>query len=274
MLFQRALISFRLLGGKLFLEIYLRFLATSIQIPTHPDATRLAPLPTHCVHILFACIPGKSLQLCPTLCNPMDCRPQAPLSMGFSRQEYWSGLSFPFPGDLPNLAITPGSHVTCSGRSVLYHQHHLGRLHILICSYQHPIHLVLLFVCCLSPPMMWQFQWGQDFCLFVLLCAWTPIDAQYILIEWISKCIIKQLLRTYWFYFLLKNLREEGIFLIRSLRNTYRGSWPHLQLSHGEYTLLAMENVIISRRLAILLENSMNFFVLRMKTNKASRKKG
>ena len=30
---------------------------------------------------------------------------QAPLSMGFSRQEYWSGLPFPFPGDLPNPRI-------------------------------------------------------------------------------------------------------------------------------------------------------------------------
>ena len=34
---------------------------------------------------------------------------QFPLSMGFSRQEYWSGLPFPFPGDLPNPGIEPGS---------------------------------------------------------------------------------------------------------------------------------------------------------------------
>ena len=32
---------------------------------------------------------------------------QAPPSMGFSRQEYWSGLSFPSPGDLPDLGIEP-----------------------------------------------------------------------------------------------------------------------------------------------------------------------
>ena len=32
---------------------------------------------------------------------------QAPLSMGFSKQEYWSGLPFPFPGDLPNPGIEP-----------------------------------------------------------------------------------------------------------------------------------------------------------------------
>ena len=34
---------------------------------------------------------------------------QAPLSMGFSRQEYWSGLLFPSPGDLPNPGIKPTS---------------------------------------------------------------------------------------------------------------------------------------------------------------------
>ena len=34
---------------------------------------------------------------------------QAPLSMGFSRQEYWSGLPFPSPGDLPDPGIEPGS---------------------------------------------------------------------------------------------------------------------------------------------------------------------
>ena len=34
---------------------------------------------------------------------------QASPSMGFSRQEYWSGLPFPSPGDLPNPGIEPGS---------------------------------------------------------------------------------------------------------------------------------------------------------------------
>ena len=48
-------------------------------------------------------------QLCPTLCDPVDIACQAPLSMGFSRQEYWSGLPFPSPGDLPNPGIEPGS---------------------------------------------------------------------------------------------------------------------------------------------------------------------
>ena len=54
---------------------------------------------------------GKSFsQSCPTLGEPMDCIAyQAPLSMGFSRQEYWSGLPFPSPGDLPDPGIEHGS---------------------------------------------------------------------------------------------------------------------------------------------------------------------
>ena len=44
------------------------------------------------------------------LCDPMDSsRHQAPVSMGFSRQEYWSGLPFPSPGNLPNPGIEPRS---------------------------------------------------------------------------------------------------------------------------------------------------------------------
>ena len=45
------------------------------------------------------------IQLCPTLWDPMDGSLHAPLSIGFFRQEYWSGLPFPFPEDLPHLGI-------------------------------------------------------------------------------------------------------------------------------------------------------------------------
>ena len=56
------------------------------------------------------CSAGKS---CPTLCDSMDCSPLAPLSMEFSRQEYWSRLPFPSPGDLPDF------HISCIGRRIL-----------------------------------------------------------------------------------------------------------------------------------------------------------
>ena len=46
---------------------------------------------------------------CLTFATPWSVAHQAPLSLEFSRQEYWSGLPFPFPGDLPDPGIEPGS---------------------------------------------------------------------------------------------------------------------------------------------------------------------
>ena len=51
----------------------------------------------------------KSLSRVRLFGTPWTVAYQAPLSMGFSRQEYWSGLPFPSPGDLPNPGIKPGS---------------------------------------------------------------------------------------------------------------------------------------------------------------------
>ena len=48
-------------------------------------------------------------QSCPTFCDRWTVAHQAPPSMGFSKQEYWSGLPFPSPGDLPNPGIKPRS---------------------------------------------------------------------------------------------------------------------------------------------------------------------
>ena len=52
-----------------------------------------------------------SAQSCPTLCDPWAVVHQAPLSMGFSRPEYWSGWLCPPPEDLPNPGIKPRSPV-------------------------------------------------------------------------------------------------------------------------------------------------------------------
>ena len=53
----------------------------------------------------------KLLQLYPTFCDPMHCSPpgSGPLSMGFSRHEYWIGLSSSSPGDLSDLEFEPAS---------------------------------------------------------------------------------------------------------------------------------------------------------------------
>ena len=51
----------------------------------------------------------KSLSRVRLFATPWTVAYQAPLSMGFSRQEYWSGLPFPSPGDLPDPGIELGS---------------------------------------------------------------------------------------------------------------------------------------------------------------------
>ena len=56
-----------------------------------------------------ACMPAKSLQSCPTLCDAMDCSPQGSSVHGFSGQEYWSELPCPPLGDLPYPGIKPTS---------------------------------------------------------------------------------------------------------------------------------------------------------------------
>ena len=56
-----------------------------------------------------------------TLFGPMDCSPPGSSVMGFSRQEYWSGLPFPLPGDLPDRGInTHVSGASSIGRQILY----------------------------------------------------------------------------------------------------------------------------------------------------------
>ena len=52
---------------------------------------------------------GLVAESCPTLETPWTVASQAPLSIVFSRQEYWGGLLFPSPEDLPDLAIEPWS---------------------------------------------------------------------------------------------------------------------------------------------------------------------
>ena len=57
---------------------------------------------------LFMGFPMYSVaQLCPTLCNPMDCSLPGSSAMRLSRQEYWSGVPFPSLRELPDPGITP-----------------------------------------------------------------------------------------------------------------------------------------------------------------------
>ena len=100
------------------------------------------PLPKHHVSLLFALSEGNqpsshqlgscdtvkvqllfSLSCVRSFCNPMDCSPAvSPLSMGFSRQEYWLELPFPPPGCLRNTRIEPVSPALAGGFFTLSRQ--------------------------------------------------------------------------------------------------------------------------------------------------------
>ena len=62
------------------------------------------------------------IQSCPTLCDPIAVAHQAPLSMGFPRQEYWSQLPFPSPGNIPDPGIEPTSPELQADSLPLSHQ--------------------------------------------------------------------------------------------------------------------------------------------------------
>ena len=75
--------------------------------------------------VLFRQGCAKLLQSCLTLCDTTDFHPpppQVPMSVGFSRQEYWSGLPCLPPGDLPDPGIedVSASYASCIGRQALY----------------------------------------------------------------------------------------------------------------------------------------------------------
>ena len=78
---------------------------TSLKLQSHQIERSGGPDTLKLSHQLWtAC---SVVQSCLTLSDPMDYSPPGPLSMEFSRQEYWSGLSCLPPGDLPNQGIKP-----------------------------------------------------------------------------------------------------------------------------------------------------------------------
>ena len=92
--------------------------------------------------------------------------PQAPLSMGFPRQEYWSGLLLPSPGDLPN----PGNEtcISCTGRWILCHWA-IRKTHQWIISRPFNFQSKGCQSLCLRRPMMYTLS--QSLCL----CRWCCI---------------------------------------------------------------------------------------------------
>ena len=71
--------------------------------------SNLAPMHAYILYVYCACVHAKLLQSCPTPWDPWTIAHQAPLFMGFSRREHWSGLPCPSSGSLPKLGMEPMS---------------------------------------------------------------------------------------------------------------------------------------------------------------------
>ena len=89
-------------------------MAFGAQAPTHSNMR----LTVHCLFLIrflgglwgpncpWGCFCSVS-QLCSTFCDPVNCSPPGSSVHGFPRLEYWSGLPFPSPGDIPDLEVKP-----------------------------------------------------------------------------------------------------------------------------------------------------------------------
>ena len=96
------------------------YVYTHMDIHTHPCTSMCMneytykPIDMCMYRCVFThlCTHGLVMKSCLTLVTPWTIGHQAPLSIGFSRQEYWSGLPFTSPGDLPNTRIEPVSLVS------------------------------------------------------------------------------------------------------------------------------------------------------------------
>ena len=93
-------------SSSMIVALFLPLMPTQGLSPSPPSS-----LPLFCTFIASTApiVGSQSLRRVPLIATPWTVALQAPLSMGFSRQEYWSGLPFPSPRDLPDPGMEPAS---------------------------------------------------------------------------------------------------------------------------------------------------------------------
>ena len=112
-------------------------------------------------------------ELCLTLCNPWIVAHQDPLSLELSRQEYWSGLPFPTPKDLPDPRIKPASPALAGDSWLLSHQGSPDTINsIFFISSSINIQLRFFYILCLLWTVLqwtWQFMYPFEILVSILL---------------------------------------------------------------------------------------------------------
>ena len=114
-------LTHRCSGGQAGLTDTYKLSGTTCMLSSPPETPRLSLQPWPQEFLLFCgCLLSHFSHAWLFVTQwPVAC--QAPLSMGFSRQENWSGLPFPRPEDLPNPGIKPMSlDISCIGEQILY----------------------------------------------------------------------------------------------------------------------------------------------------------
>ena len=101
-------------GARCVTQPWLSFLFFTISGLITRAPTRLAHWST-LMRFSCACVPAESLQLCLTLCDPMDCSPLGSYVHGILQARIWSGFPFPPPGDLSDSGIKPRSPALAGG---------------------------------------------------------------------------------------------------------------------------------------------------------------
>ena len=137
-----------------------------------------------CICIYISSVQFSSVaQLCPTLCEPMDCSSQVPLSMRLLRQEYWSGLPLPSPGDLPDLGIKSTSPLSpeLAGRFFIW----LGKFHLGYCFLE-----VIIFSNVCSFNSQNRFYHKENTCIFPPQRQVDKVCEIRILLKFLLSCLM------------------------------------------------------------------------------------
>ena len=140
----------------------------------------------------------KSLSRVQLFATPWTIACHTPLSIGFSRQEYWSGLPFPSPGDLPDPETEATSPVSLHCRQILYHLKHQGKArhkHGFWLQVRATDHYTFLTPCYFNWTLWFQSAIGE-FCM--LMVQWTLINTIIITIIITAYLSIFLIIRTFY----------------------------------------------------------------------------